>query len=276
MVALALLLFTARDAEAQHRGLAALPLLNKRYPVRDVYDVIKESKHPAINILYGTFGKKPDNLNRLLELMAADNSGSIERLRVGIYVTCGPCRYPRRDGSLEHLKPRLSISQFNRIIERRNRVIITSFRKRAERILDWSKPWSGFGIEWRIFPELEDNLSHKARQILIRELAKLTADRPEWHIAINPLNPTRIPGMPLEVHNDSPSLAGNLRPGDAVSLDGVDRFPSQRLIDTLDSRHADFLYWDRAMQDPNKPVKDRKFFIRNKNRLKALMRGKVL
>jgi len=273
----------AHKAEAQHIGLAALPLLDPRYPVQDVYEVLRESNRPAVNILYGTFGKSPVNLNRLLERMVSHHSEWLAPLRIGVYVTCGPCRRPRRDGSLEHFAPGLTISEFNRAIERKNRainrVIQDQYRKRVRKILALSDQWAAYPIEWRIFPELEDNLSVKARIVLIKILREELRVHPlnfVWSIAINPLEHARIAGIPLEVHSASASLASKLLPGDAVSFDGVDEFPSQNLIDTLRARKADYLYWDRAMQDPNKPVSQRRYAIQNKERLKALMRGKVL
>lgn len=273
----------ATSVHAQHIGLAALPLLNARYPVEDVYEVLRESKRPAINILYGTFGKSSHNLDLLLERMVSHHSTWLAPLRVGVYVTCGPCRRPRRDGSLEHFASGLTISEFNRVIERpnrgKNRVVLNEYRKRVRRVLALSNKWGAWPIEWRIFPELEDNLSAKARRVLTNILREEIRAHPlnfAWHVAINPLQKTRIPGVPLEVHSASVPLANTLLPGDAVSFDGVDEFPSQSLLNALKARRADYLYWDFAMQQPNRPIKDRKFTIQNKPRLKALMRGQVI
>lgn len=277
-VVVAIFLSVSSNIWAQHRGLAALPLLDPRYPVEDVYEVVKESPRPAINILYGTFGKSPKNLHHIIRRLVSNRRGRNHPIRIGVYVTCGPCRRPRRDGTLEHFKPRLTIGQLNRAIERRNRAterLITSFKARAATIVGWSKSWSEFDIEWRIFPELEDNLTSKARQILTNALSDEIREHPEWQIAINPLRPIKHPGIPLEVHSDSLSVARSLFRGDAISFDGIDRFPTQALVDILQARRADLLYWDRSMSDPNKPLNKRKYAIRNKEKLKALMRGQV-
>lgn len=259
---------------AQHRGLATLPLLDPRYPIWDIYDVLKESSAPTLNILYGTFGKSKKNLDTLLGKLVNYHPDFRDSIRIGVYVTCGPCRRPRRDGTLEHFRPRLTISQLNGVIERRNRVIITNYRKRVKRIFSFSNEWLAYPIEWRIFPELEDNLTWQARAILINVLNDEIRQHPEWHIAINPLKPI-VTQLPLEVHSDDINIAKMLQKGDAISLDGIDRFPTQALVDISTSRKIDLLYWDRAMQDPNKPISQRKYHIQNKPRLKSFMRGRV-
>ena len=252
-------------------GLAILAALNPRFPVIQAVRVLEASPRPTFNFLMGTFGKEWRNIERILIELEAQKK--LPR-RVGVYLDCGPCRRPRRDGTLNHIQPSLTIAELNRALSQKGplrRRVLLSFRRRAIQLMRFAINFPE--IEWRIYPVLEDNLTLEGFTAIFHEVSRIFEPTPiRFSVGRNRIGPIQGPWA-AEVHTweGSPLLA----PGDAVSGDGVTRDPTPAEIRRLVARGVDVLLWRSEWQGVTVPplsASKRDYFFRDLEGLRALMK----
>lgn len=254
-------------AAAPSTGLALLALLHPNFPVSDSIELLKKAPDPSFSFQYGTFGKSPKNFNRVVK--------AVPKSEVAIYVLCGPCRIPRRNGSMEIFHRELTINALNKKLVSspglRNdyRKVVLSIKKN---FVD-THPYTHFVI----YPELESNFDSVATGTALNILLSIFRDTSNVSIRVNPRTYQRINrNIPVEVH--SLSLIQKLRSGDSVSMDGLTNLSEAEIksaIRSAKSRGATFYLWFPEWQgvtsDPNLSPNKRHYRIENKSEVVRLL-----
>ena len=195
-------------------GLAILGLLNAGFPVDEAIDLLSVSSRPTFSFIHKTFGENPQNYITLVDNLRSQGKSP----HVGIYAICGPCRPPRRDGSLVKFRPDLNVSELNRLLANDARVqedfrnYLIDLRQNIVMLYN--------DLEYDIYPELESNMDFNAQQKALEIAREVFSGMSNVRIVINPVSNNRHPGAPLEIHTD---WAGNLPlvgAGEAISMDG--------------------------------------------------------
>jgi len=266
-------LFASNAHARPYTGLALIPLAAPSFPKEKALEVLKASPRPTFAFVNAAFGNSPKNIHWLIDGLVSDPLVNATPLRVSFYLSCGPCRPPRRTGplALARFRPDLSIVQLNGLLERQDRKVMSDWRrwvKRARaRFID-PRP----NVEWRIFVELEDNLTDKAYRVMLASARKSLKGLPMLHFARNRFGaPSSATGRPIEVHTYG--ITDQLRRGDAINGDGETRDPTQREYDQMSQ--VDFLLWRAEWQMPNTPLRDRVYRMTDIKCLKRAMRRKA-
>jgi len=273
-------LLTASAAVAEpYTGMALLPLQAKNFPKEKALEVLIHSPRPTFAFAYKAFGGDTANVHWLIERLASRQVAGSPPLRVSAYLTCGPCRPPRRTGplALARFRPDLSIPELNRMVERQDGKVMRDWSRWVAKFdRDFLEPSASFNIRWRIYVELEDNLSTKAYMHLRKAARKVLAGR-NVEFARNRFGTYQrtIQSEAVEVHTYDTNVVRNLRPGDAVNGDGVDRDPTAAEYAEMIRRKVDYLIWRPEWQNPNTPLKDRVYIINDLKCLKKAMKRKV-
>lgn len=275
---LSLILPTTLMAQQPYTGMALLPLQNERFPVKVAARVLQASPNPTFAFVHMAFGRGPQNVHFLIDSLESHKAATASRLRVSAYATCGPCRPPRRTGTgaLRRFRPQLDINGLNRALERGDRRVLrawSSYTRRFVQKVLAPRP----EVEWRLYVELEDNLTEKAYVALRRVFGRQARGLPHHHFARNAMGqPRRFNHEPIEVHSYETSDILRLIPGDAVNGDGLTDYPTAMQYATMNARGVDFLLWRPEWQDPNKPLGARQFRIPERRRLACAMRRLTL
>lgn len=258
-------------------GMAILAALNPRFPVAQVVRVLAASPRPTFSFLAGgTFGKQWYNIDRILE--GLEKRGKLPK-RVSVYLDCGPCRRPRRSGNLMHLQPRLTIHQLNAALEQKGsrlyKRIVMAWHLQTLRVIRQAIKYPE--IEWRIYPALEDDLTHANFRILANEVDRLMRQTNVTYSIGRNRNGTPDGHWPKELHywpaRESLSL---LEKGDAVSGDGVFRDPSVQEVRSVIARGADVYLWRPEWQGyvPGREIlaRDRVYKIIDQEKIRDLLK----
>jgi len=273
------ILFATPALAAPYTGMALLPLQARKFPKEKALEVLIHSPRPTFAFAYKAFGSDTANVHWLIERLASRQVAGSPPIRVSAYLTCGPCRPPRRTGplALARFRPDLSIPELNRLVERRDRKVMRDWDRWVARFdKDFLAPSASFNIQWRIYVELEDNLSTKAYMHLRRATQKTLLGR-NVEFARNRFGTYQrtIQSEAVEVHTYDARVVRNLRPGDAVNGDGVDADPTAAEYAEMARRKVDYLIWRPEWQNPNIPLKDRVYIINDLKCLKKAMKRKV-
>jgi hypothetical protein len=273
------LLFATPAYAAPYTGMALLPLQAKSFPKETALDILTHSPRPTFAFAYKAFGSDPRNVHWLIQRLVDRQVVGDAPVRVSAYLTCGPCRSPRRTGplALARFRPDLNIPDLNKLIERKDAKVLRDWRRwvsnfRAQFLVqEYSKR-----VEWRIYVELEDNLSVKSYMTL-RKAARSILLSDNIQFARNRFGTPQRPvqSEAIEVHTYAVSTVRNLRPGDAVNGDGVDEDPTAAEYAEMKRRQVDFLLWRPEWQNPNTPLGQRKYIINDVRCLKKAMQRKV-
>jgi hypothetical protein len=267
--------------EDEKVGLAILGLLNPRFPVATATELLSVQSRPRFTFLNATFGKNPANFIALVDSLQSQGKSP----HVGIYAICGPCRVPRRDGSLVQFRDDLDIPSLNRALanDPRTQEDYRNF------LIDLRQNFLALfpELEYDIFPELEDNFDVPARTVAVRIAQEVFAG--SARIITNPLGFERTPGLPVEIHSDFPGNLPLLKNGDAWSFDGQNMlFPGEsgpglsfeatkQLIRDANAKGVVIYLWRHEWQGLTKgsnfspPVNERNYVFTNKERIKELL-----
>jgi hypothetical protein len=243
-VILFLCLITPQAAYSEGVGLAILALQHPKFPVRDAVQVLRQSKRPAFAFLYRTFGTGQGNIKRLISGLAGHPYVDSGHSRGIVYVSCGPCRPPRRPVGYNTWAKALDIARLNLALKRdtrKRRALLASYRREVARVKTITDKYPH--IQWTIVPELEDNLTNRGRNLLMAEIVAVYRD--SVRVVANPLRPHRTAGVGLELHSNQLRhlQAHDIRAQDMVSLDGVTAFPSLAFGREVLRRRALMLLW---------------------------------
>ena len=182
------------------RGLSLFALMNPNFPVSDAQHLLKTSCNPALGILPDVFGSDDTNYHTVVS--------DYEQLTVTLYVTCGPCRQPRRDGSVVVFRPDLNIPQLNNGIVYDPQVR-ADYEARVQNLVErFVVPYPQF--EFIIIPELEDSQTSDAAQAFYDLTVSHIPEGYNAFVAKNPVNNwDRYNGI-LEIHTEQLSETGHL------------------------------------------------------------------
>lgn len=240
-----------KDVKAQHEtGVGILSLCHPKFPVNEAIKTLRKSPRPTFAFLYRTFGVSCPNLERLTSALADMPSVSKFGLSATVYVTCGPCRRPRRNGTLAHWRPDLTIDQLNSLLSdrKKKRKVLADYEREVRRVFSLTAkraPW----VRWRIAAELEDNLTLKGRRELLKIVAKVF-QKSRYVLVENPLLPSlrSRPKTILEYHSYESRLTSQLLRGDIVFGDGVNEFPQSSTLKFLRDKGLVHLFWRPCWQ----------------------------
>lgn len=273
------ILFATPALAAPYTGMALLPLQAKNFPKEKALEVLTYSPRPTFAFAYQAFGSDTSNVHWLIQRLVDRQVVGSPPLRISAYLTCGPCRPPRRTGplALARFRPDLSIPELNRLVEKRDAKVMRDWQRWVSKFdKDFLAPSASFNVQWRIYVELEDNLSTKAYMHLRKATKKALAGR-NVEFARNRFNNFQRPiqSEAVEVHTYDARVVRNLRAGDAVNGDGVEADPTAAEYAEMIRRKVDYLIWRPEWQSPNVPLKQRKYIINDLSCLKKAMKRKV-
>lgn len=279
------------NSYAQGSGLATLPLLNKKFPVNQAYDVIKRSPAPAFGFVHKVFGNEYSNLKLLINKLINNPANTTSDITVVVYVDCGPCRFPRRaKGFFSVIEGNESISSLNHKLEKGNTHILSAFNKEME-FVEKHLPIHP-RVVYKLQIGLEDNYSDKAYSVLRSLASQVYSQRPDITIGRNSLH-FKQSKYPTELHSYSYSDLRKLKKGDVITGDGATLlFPGEkcqggrstsevrRLVLKARKMGVTLLLWRPENQGlkfcdstaSNVPVNKRKYTILNSHDLKKLLR----
>jgi len=215
------------QSQTPHLGLAIFALLHPQFNVDTAFELLNASKDPVIAFLPGVFGSNLANYEELVARL--EDSGKAPHIHV--YALCGPCRIPRRDGSLVQFRKDLDIDGLNDAI-RWNPEVRSQF---LDRLTNEIKPIVDKfpELQYTIVPELEDNQNDDSFTAML-DLTNMVfgpysnvryarnAMSASMHHSYNGISVKR------EFHNINPYSLPLLGPGDTMSFDGSNfRFPGE-------------------------------------------------
>ena len=241
----------AEAEKVRYEGVSALAAHSQRFPCKRVIKSLQLVPAPAVQTLYGTFGRSFRCLRRF-----AHKFRDRPHL-IAVNVLNGPNR--RRNALKQgELLPNLNTQQFLSAVLRRKRAVFL-YEKRLERIAVRLRSLANENTVFRIYPELEDNLTNRAFNVL----AEIGSD--EFAIWRSGLRSTGGGWSGIELHGFDDRVLGKLaqnRGSCSWSNDGVgiltDRnFPGldyvsvQTLRSTvagLRANNCDVFLWNFAWQ----------------------------
>ena len=264
-------------------GLGIFGLLNPKFPVNDAIELLSVKERPMFSFLYGTFGENPQNFVTLVDALQEKNLSPY----VGLYAICGPCREPRRDGSLLKFERGVDIPTLNeRLVndpatQERYRNYLLDIKNNIVNLYP--------ELSWDIYPELESNMDLPALSTTFNIATEVFSDIPNVRIVINHLENQRLENQPLEIHTDWIGNLSLIGKDDIISLDGscfdypnehtncIDYDEVKQLIIEAKNKGVLFYIWRPEWQGLQKegslslPVDERTYVFPNKEYLKELL-----
>jgi hypothetical protein len=200
-------------------GLSIFSLLNPRFDVQTASEILQESSAPAFSILYGVFGKDLTNYHILIDSLIAARKPP----RVALYALCGPCRKPRRDGSMVILRPEMDVQTFQKAILYNPTVrqeFVDHLTNNIRPIFDLYPE-----LNYVLFLELEDNHSEDSFQAMFELARPVFKDYENVRIVRNALKGIAVrtyagEWLNLEFHTTKPNFEPHYQWQDSVSFDG--------------------------------------------------------
>jgi len=246
-------------------GAGFLGLLHPKFPAKEAAQFLRRFERPATAFLYRTFGVNDAHLKILLDDYRSARWNGGAPLQITAYIDCGPCRRPRRNGSLPHFRADLTISQFNSTLQKNSKArkkLLADYRneaRRVRRLVDLAPDF-----DWIICPSLEDNLSEQG----FRQLSKVVRTEfrgVKYKLMRNPMSGGRADAEVLELHLTDDSRFHLLRPGDMYFADGEKALHSSDFIRSLLESGIGYIAWRPCWQgitnNPNTPPGQRTYSL---------------
>lgn len=189
------------------------------FDVETALDILKSSSSPVLSFIPGVFGSDKANYPYMMDDLVLNGIG----VHVQLYVLCGPCRRPRRDGSLVQFRPDLDIRGLESAIqwdpEVRSQYLDYVFNIIKPLITAYPQ------LRFTIVPELEDNQSDSSFAALLDLTATSLDGISNVDYQRNPMGGSRTRNyngrtVTLELHHTSVYALHQLQSGDTLSLDG--------------------------------------------------------
>lgn len=200
-------------------GAGMFALDNPKFDKEKALGILRASISPVVSYIPNVFGKNKTNYPYMLDTLISENIGT----HVQLYVLCGPCRIPRRDGSMVQFKPDLDIPGFQKAIKENSSVRSQYVAYVKDVIVPLIEAYPE--LNFTVVPELEDNQTNDSFAALLQLTTKALGDRSNVVYQRNPLyhNGQRTfngQTVALEMHTTSINDLNLLRSGDAISFDG--------------------------------------------------------
>lgn len=210
---------TSVMAKAPFLGAGMFAVDSPKFDVEQGLDILRSSASPILSYIPGVFGSDKENYPYMMDTLLDEGT----EIHVQLYVLCGPCRAPRRDGSLVQFRPDIDIPSLQNAI-RWNPEVRSQY---LDYVLSVIAPLIDRypQINFTVVPELEDNQVDDSFAALLDLTMLALGERSNVRYQRNPLNfnGTRTfngKTIPIEMHT---AFVGNLAlliPGDTISLDG--------------------------------------------------------
>lgn len=175
-----------------------------------VIDVLDASNHPAVSILWGSFGGSPICFDRIIK--------SFQDKALPFYVEIHLTREVGRDRGLlskYDLFPDLNVSELNLAYENMNATTREAIQARVDDILGFIEQHTYSG-EWALSMGLESSYSLTARNKLYDVISEVWP----YEIVYNPINDDEFSGVRSEFHTYEARAAGDaILNGDGQDLD---------------------------------------------------------
>lgn len=263
-------------------GLSVLFLDSPQFPWSRAATILEGADRPILATLLDWKGKHVHNLQKV-----AGHFKKLDRTppELNLYVLCGPCRKPRRDGSLEAFHPELSIGELNRQWFKRPR-LQSDFSRLAYNHLKHIE-----GLGWptiNLIPELEDSLRPGVYNSMVSLLGAVMGN---WPLQTHRVVRNRLGNPPYNGAKEVHGLASNslhlVTYGDFTSGDGdVFRWNGERIgskeyswgylkafVRQAQNQGVGVLLWHPEWQDPGrKPINRRVFKFTHPKDLKQILK----
>jgi len=208
-----------RENIPPYLGAGMFAVDNSKFDTETALDLLRTSASPVLSYIPGVFGHDKSNFPYMMDSLLSEGIN----VHVQLYVLCGPCRPPRRDGSLVQFRSDLNIDELNSAIQWDPEVR----SQYLDYVIDVIAPLvdSYPQLRFTIVPELEDNHTNESFSALLDLTHTALAGRSNIDFQRNALhfNGTRIFGqhrVSLEMHTTHLGNLALLSSGDTVSLDG--------------------------------------------------------
>jgi hypothetical protein len=208
------------QSQSPHLGVGIFALQHPSYDVDTALNLLRASKDPVIAFIPGVFGSDLTNYHTIINTLLSEGVAP----HVHIYALCGPCRQPRRDGSLVQFRPDLNMYQLEDAIRWDPEVrsqYIDYLVNVLQPIID-SYPQ----LNYTVVPELEDNQNDDSFAAML-DLTGMVFDgyaNIRYVRNSNNSNFVRTFGsrtVAIEIHHSSIYALGRLQSGDVLSFDGA-------------------------------------------------------
>lgn len=146
-------------AEEGFKGVAAFAAMNDEFPCDRYLAMVNQARHPAMSVLWGTFGFNP----RCVALFAQLNADRPHLVQV--HLSNETCRRNRVCGAGE-LMGQLNVRQYNKALENPQFEVIKALVLRVEEIKAFTKAVGNENTLWVLGTGLEDNYSNGAYNIV--------------------------------------------------------------------------------------------------------------
>lgn len=200
-------------------GAGMFAVDSPKFDVETGLDILRSSAAPVLSYIPRVFGSDTENYPYMMDTLLEEGTA----IHVQLYILCGPCRAPRRDGSLSVFRGDLNIDEFNNAIqwdpEVRSQYLDYVVNVIAPLIDRYPQ------LEFTVVPELEDNHTNESFAELLDLTILALGDRSNVIYQRNPLNfngARTFKGRTVRIEIHTPFI-GNLDlliPGDTISLDG--------------------------------------------------------
>lgn len=210
---------TSLSVEPPYLGAGMFAVDSPKFDVETGLDILRSSAAPVLSYIPRVFGSDTENYPYMMDTLIEEGTS----IHVQLYVLCGPCRSPRRDGSLSVFRGDLDIDELNDAIrfdpEVRSQYLDYVMNVIVPLIDRYPQ------LQFTVVPELEDNHTDESFGELLDLTILALGERGNVKYQRNPLrfNGTRTFNgitVPIEIHT---AFIGNLDlliAGDTISLDG--------------------------------------------------------
>jgi hypothetical protein len=188
------------SAHANYCGHLALGMMSNKYPCDAFLNEVNAARFPATGVLWdSSFGDNKECLVRYL------NANWYRPHAIIVYLDNGA---GRRNRTLEakDFWPRLSSSEYNKLIKSGNAALIHSLAVRLSEIRGFFELYGNGNTQSILVPGLEDNYDSDTW----RKLGALIVERWPYVLARNPEGKSRDKGVAwfLEIHGSSAKCSG--------------------------------------------------------------------
>lgn len=147
-------------SQKQIIGVSYFTMQAETFPCKEALSVFHRVETPATAIVWGTFGRKTECVERFLKL------GKKRILEIHPWSEVWR-RWPNRKG-INEIQPHLRVTAFNAALERNSKKALQDIRRRLKQIDSFIKQSADENTEIILSTGLEDNYTQKAFKTVLR------------------------------------------------------------------------------------------------------------
>jgi hypothetical protein len=208
-----------KTSSAPYLGAGMFAVNHPSFDRETAIDILRASSSPVISFIPNIFGSDSTNYRYILDTLIDEGIGP----HVQMYVLCGPCRRPRRDGSLVQFRPDLDIEGLQNAIRWNDEIRSQYIDYVTAHILPLVEAYPQ--LNFTVVPELEDNQVDDSFSALLDLTMLVLGNKSNVRFKRNPLHFTgnrTFNGqvVAIELHTVHMNDINMLMAGDTVSIDG--------------------------------------------------------